>query len=63
MHGVCCGVHVVCCAIAVPQQKTHTEAFYEIWTPVLERNSRWALSQPMPGLGHKDTPIQDVLDM
>ena len=52
-----CAVHVLC------KTKKRTEAFYQIWKPVLERNSRWALSQPMPGLGDKHTPIQDVLDM
>lgn len=30
---------------------------------MLERNARWAVAQPMPGLGGKDTPIEEVLEM
>jgi DnaJ family protein C protein 2 len=30
---------------------------------VLERNARWAVVQPMPGLGDSSTPIEEVLEM
>ena len=30
---------------------------------MLERNARWAVAQPMPGLGDTSTPIEEVLEM
>lgn len=50
-------------SIPADKKPADDEAFFQIWRPVLERNARWAVSQPMPGLGSADTPMDEVLAM
>lgn len=48
-------------SIPADKRPADDDAFYQIWKPVLERNARWAVKQPMPGLGDPNTPIEEVL--
>lgn len=50
-------------SIPADKRPPDDDAFFQIWKPVLERNARWAVAQPMPGLGDKNTPIEEVLEM
>ncbi|XP_035232451.1 dnaJ homolog subfamily C member 2-like isoform X1 [Stegodyphus dumicola] len=36
------------------------ENFFEVFQPVFEANSRWSTKQPVPSLGNKDSPFDQV---
>jgi DnaJ family protein C protein 2 len=45
----------------VPEPKdTTAENFYELWTPVFDREGRFSKAQPVPSLGGKDASKKDV---
>lgn len=46
---------------AVPEPKeTTAENFFDLWSPVFEREGRFSEKQPVPSLGNKDTPKKDT---
>ncbi|WFC99877.1 hydroxymethylglutaryl-CoA lyase [Malassezia yamatoensis] len=45
---------------AVPTGKESAERFFELWTPVFEREARFSKEQPVPSLGDENSSKQHV---
>jgi len=44
----------------VKEETTKSKDFFEVFGPVFERNSRWAVKTPVPQLGNLETPHEGV---
>eukprot|EP01104_Vermistella_antarctica_P004501 TRINITY_DN14937_c0_g1_i1.p1 TRINITY_DN14937_c0_g1~~TRINITY_DN14937_c0_g1_i1.p1 ORF type:complete len:708 (+),score=245.66 TRINITY_DN14937_c0_g1_i1:102-2225(+) len=42
------------------QAASSVDNFFAIYLPVFSRNGKWSVTQPVPSLGKKDTPWEDV---
>lgn len=44
------------------EEEVDEDAFFELYSPVFERNGRFSVKKPVPFLGEKTTPIETVFD-
>lgn len=43
------------------EEKVKAGDFYEVFSPVFQRNTRWSMDGQMPSLGSDDTPYEEVM--